>query len=92
MWSRDISLMAAMCLLIAIVLSWLSLGARPAYPQQAIIYGPDGRRLGTAQIDSQGTTTTRNAAGTVVAKEAPTDLRKPHACPFRPPCFAIPTH
>lgn len=76
------------------------ISARPVAGQQAVIYSSDGRRIGTAEIDSQGTTTTRDAQGRVVSREtgptdrrypesAPADPRKPQSCPFRPECFEV---
>jgi hypothetical protein len=88
MYSRDCSLLAAMCLFIAIVLSWLVLSTRPAYPQQSTIYDSrTGRVIGRATIDSQGTTWTYGADGRLLTQETASQRRGPRSCPFQPSCL-----
>jgi len=57
-----------------------------AAAQQSIIYGADGKRIGTASMDSQGTTTTRGADGRVITTET-RPSHGPRACPFTTSCF-----
>ena len=69
-----------------IAIALLVLVPNAAAAQQSTIYGRDGRVVGRAATDSQGTTTTYGADGRVITRES-AGARGPRACPFTTSCF-----
>lgn len=56
--------------------------------QQVIIPNPDGTIAGRSTLDSEGKSIFSDADGKEIPDIGP-DLRKPHVCPFMPPCRNI---
>jgi len=56
--------------ILIILLPLLLLKCGTAQAQQAVIYGPNGNRVGTVTTDSQGSKTIYGAGGTVTGRTA----------------------